>query len=245
MSLIWLRTRFKCWHQRILGGFQLDFLLAVALALLLGVLPMTWGLKFILLVCLTAVVAEIAWRFPVPLRAKIIAAILGAVGTVAMGYRPVVDQYNIDAVLRDYQTTRDLVVKYQAHDDSLKRIVEQYDRLKATQSLFDSITGKRDLTQSAEINARNIEDLKTVLGNFEAIAIPFGNGNALRIKLGLNMYRVIYPVPMRATPNVIFSVDRKDVSANMIESSNIGFTVIFLPLSTPIDHFGISASAEL
>jgi hypothetical protein len=252
ISTLWLR--FKDWivkskvfvldfYPRMLGGFPVDFLLAIAVPIGLGVFPMTGGFKVFFLAFLAAILAELAWRMPLPRRGKIVASIMVIVATIALGYRPVVDQFNTDAIFRDYKKTRDLLAKFQAHDESLKMIVEQYDRLNSAQSLFDSMGGKTDENQRAEINIHTVEDLKDMLKNFDAIATPAGNG--LRIKLGLNMYRVIYPVPMRAVPKLSFSGLPHGVTATIIEPSNLGFTVLFLPLSVSVDHFDLIADAEL
>jgi hypothetical protein len=229
--------------QRIFPGFSIEFLLAIAIAIIFGVFPMTGGFKLFFLIVLAVVLAALAWRSPLPRRCKLFASLLAAVATILMGHAPVEDQFNTDAVFRDYKTTRDLVAKFQAHDYSLKRIVEQYDRLNRAQSMFDSMRAKPDENQHAEINRQSIEDLKSALSNFEAIATPTGRG--LRIKLGHNMYRVIYPVPMRISPSLSFIGLPAGVTGTIIEPSNLGFTVLFLPLSTPVEHFGLTASAEL
>jgi hypothetical protein len=237
-SKIWLTGR----SPRILARFPIDFLLAVAIAIVLGVFPMTGGFKLFFLICLAAVVAELACRIPLPAQAKLVASALAVFATIAMGYGSVQDQFNTDAVFRDYRSTRNLLEKFQSRDESLKKIVAQYDRLDRAQSLFDSMMGATDQNQHSEINRQSVEDLKNALRNFDAIATPMGEG--LRIKLGLNLYRVIYPVPMRMTPALAFTGLPVGVMGTVVEPSNLGFTVLFLPLSTPIDHFGLSASAE-
>jgi len=229
---------------RILGGFPVDFLLAVALAICLGVWPTNWLFKLFLLLVLGIILAELTWRWLPRLggSGKVVASALTFMATIAMGYGPVEDQYNIDAVFRDYKTTRDLIAKFQVHDASIKKIVEQYDRMKEAQWLFDSWRGKTDENQHAEINKHNIEDLKNVLNNYEAIATPAGAG--LKIKLGLNLFHVVYPVPMRMLPSVSFSALPRGTTVNIIEQSNLGCTFLFLPLSVAVDTFNLGASAE-
>jgi hypothetical protein len=217
-------------------GLPIDFLLGVVIAIILGIRPMTWGLKLVLLLLLMAIAGELSWRLPLTTGKRAIAALLGAIATAAVGYGPIEDQYHIDAVLRDYQSTRNLVAKYQVHDDSLKNVVDQYDRLRKANSFFASWYGKTLADQQTAINAQNIEDLKSVLNNFQAAATPLGDG--LQIKLGMNMYRIIFSVPMRITPAISFGKLADGTTAQIIESSNLGFTVLFLPLSQPVNVFG-------
>jgi hypothetical protein len=227
------------WSPRLLAGLPMDFLVGVAAAIVLGVWPMTWGFKLFWLICLTVIVAEIAWRSPLPKRGRIAASLTAPLAIFAMGWGPVEDQYHIDAVLRDYQSTRDLVAKFQAHDESLKRVVEQYDRMKVAQSLLARFLN----VQPTDINERSIEDLKSVLNNFEATATPMGSG--LKIKLGTNLYRIIFPVPMRIAPAISIGGMPNGVTPMIVEKSNIGFTVLFLPLSIPVDRFGETADATI
>jgi hypothetical protein len=135
--------------------------------------------------------------------------------------------------------SRDLVAKFQAHDESLKRVVGQYDRMKAAQSMLARFIN----VQPTDINERSIEDLKSVLNNFEATATPMGSG--LKIKLGTNLYRVIFPVPMRIAPAISIGGLPAGVTPMIVEKSNIGFTVLFVPLSIPVDHFGETSDATI
>lgn len=198
--------------------------------------------RLLLLLVLALVFADLASRVTPIIWGKCVAAILAIVATLVVGQGRVAEQFYVDAVLRDYQTQRDLAAKYAAHDELLKIIAAQYDRLRDAQSLFRSIQGKTDEGQSAEINKQNVEDIKNALNNIESIATPFGAG--IRIKLGNNLYRIIYPIPMRITPNVMFIGLPSGVTPTLNKSTNLGFTVIFFPLSVPVDHFGLAASAE-
>ncbi|HUD87286.1 MAG TPA: hypothetical protein VMR17_12575 [Xanthobacteraceae bacterium] len=236
MCAKWIRSHIKNWNPRLFGGLPFEFLLGVVIAIILGIRPMTWGFKLFLLLLLMAIVGELASRLPLTVSKKVIAALLGAIATAAVGYGPIEDQYHIDAVLRDYKSTRDLVDKYQVHDESLKNVVNQYDRLRKANSFFESWYGQTFADQQPAINARNIEDLKTILNDFQAAATPLGDG--LQIRLGLNMYRIIFSVPMRITPNIYFGPMVEGTTAQIIESSNLGFTVLFLPLSRPVNVFG-------
>lgn len=239
-------ARLKGRSPRILGGFPPDFLVAIALAIILGVWPMTWYLKLVLLVVLGVILAELAWRIRFPRlgqSGKVVASVLAFIATIAMGYGPIEDQYNIDAVFRDYKTTRDLLAKFQTHDETIKKVVEQYDRMKAAQSMFDLWHGKADQNQHLAISRQSVEDLKVILNNYQAVAIAAGAG--LKIKLGLNMFRLIYAVPMRISPALSFGGLPNGVTVSIIEQSNLGCTFLFLPLSAPIERFDFIANAEL
>ena len=112
---------------RILERFSADVLLAIVLAVALGIFPMTWWFKTLLLLLLAFILVELTWRLPLARGWKPLAAILVVLAMAAIGRGPVSDQYNTDAVLRDYTVTRDLVAKFQDREVSLKRIVAQYD----------------------------------------------------------------------------------------------------------------------
>jgi hypothetical protein len=145
-------------------------------------------------------------------------------------------------VLREYKANRDLVARFQDREFSLKRIVNQYDRLQAAQSLFDPFRSHPDDAQHADIEKARAEDVRNMLGNFESIATPEGEG--LRIRLGANFYWVINPVPMRIAPKLTFISLPAGTQALVAEKSNLGFTVLFLPLSISVDHFGFIADAD-
>jgi hypothetical protein len=87
-----------------------------------------------------------------------------------------------------------------------------------------------------------VEDFRNALNSIDVDVAAMGG--ALRIKLGPNLYRIINPVPMRIAPSVAFGGLPSGTIANIVEISNIGFTVLFLPLSVPIEHFGLGASAN-
>jgi hypothetical protein len=118
----------------------------------------------------------------------------------------------------------------------------QYDRLQDGQALFDTFRIRPDEAQHFDIERARTQDVKNALSNFEAVATPMGPG--LRVKLGVNLYRVINPVPMRVPPTLIFTGLPVGVEALVGEKSNIGFTVLFLPTYVPVDHFGWIANAE-
>lgn len=227
---------------RIFERFPADFLLAIALAISLAVWPMTWWLKVLLLIALATILAELVWRIHLPRGWKVGSIPLIGLTVAVIGYGPVVDQYHFDSVLADYKAKRDLVAKFQDREASLKRIVGQYDRLRTAQSLFDSIGGKFNGEQYAEIDRASISDIKNALDSVELVVTPIGD--VLKIKLGPNLYRIINPVPMVKAPSISFFSLPAGVSANVVERTNLGITVLFTPLSTRVDHFDMTASAD-
>ena len=52
-------------------------------------------------------------------------------------------------------------------------------------------------------------------------------------------------VLMRIAPHLEFPNLPQGVAANVVEKTNVGFTVIFTPQSIVVDKFGFAASAEL
>ena len=228
------RTRFLQWSPQAFGHIPIEVLLAMAVPIAVEVLPTTGNVRAILLAVLCFIVADLVSRATPIFWGKCVAVTLAIIATLVVGYPRVDEQLKADAVLRDYKTTRDLAAKYAAHDKSLKRVVAHYDQLRTAQSLFGG--------SIASITTAEIEDVKNVLNNIEAIATPFGK--ALQIKLAQNFYRVLYPGPMRITPQISITGLPSGVTSTIINSTNLGFTVLFSPLSNPVDHFGISASAE-
>ena len=222
-------------------GFSIEFIVSTAIAIALALLPSAWEAKVVLLLALLGLLAVAIVRLPLSARAKSGASVLTLVVVTLLAIPSVLDQYRADAVLTAYQDKRDLAAKYQAHDESLKRIVAQFDNLRRAQSLFDAFTSPNAELHAA-INDREVTDMTTALVNIDAIASPMGSG--LRILLGQNLFRVIYPVPMRITPAISFIGLPEEARATLIENSNLGFTVLFLPFSVPVEHFGLAASAE-
>jgi len=194
------------------------------------------------LALLVAVVGWMVWRQPLSNRSKIAVALVSSLIVIVLAVPSVRDQYLTDATLTAYQDKRDLAAKYQAHDESLKRIVAQFDNLRRAQSMFEAFTSP-NAQQHAAINDREVADVTTALANIDIVASPMGD--VLKVRLGQNFFRVIFPVPMRIAPAIQFSDIPASVKPTLIENSNLGFTVLFLPLNVPTEHFGFAASAEL
>lgn len=67
----------------------------------------------------------------------------------------------------------------------------------------------------------------------------------LIIKTAPNVFRVTFNVPMRIAPKLTFYNLPSGSMANVVELSNVGFTVVFTPADIPIENFNFTASAQL
>ena len=127
----------------------------------------------------------------------------------------------------------------------IQRILAQYDQLRNGIEIFEGFTGKanvRDRVAAAEHIMKELQFAET----HTARLIDTPQGRGLVIKTAPNTFRVTFPVPMRVPPDIVFPQLPAGVTANIIEKSNIGFSVVFAPLTIPIETIpGFSASAEL
>jgi hypothetical protein len=237
-----IKARLLSYSSPLFGQISIEVLVAISAPIAVEVLPLTGLSRLVLLLILALVFADLASRVTPIVWGKWVAALAAMVATIVVGQNRVTEQFYVDTVIRDYKTQRDLAQKYAAHDETLRTVVAQYDRLRNAQSIFGAIRGKLDDGQDDEINRQNVEGIKNVLNDIESVATPYGAG--IRIKLGRNLYRVIYPVPMRVTPNVTFTRLPVSVTYTLNESTNLGFTVISFPLSITVDRFGLTATAE-
>lgn len=135
--------------------------------------------------------------------------------------------------LRDSQQQ---VAGHEQSQEIIRRILAQYDQLQAATSTFEKFTGTPNVKDRLATAEHIIDELKVQLGNIQYRQIVQGQGPALIIKTAPNTFRITFPVPMRIAPDIQFGSLPPGVTANVIEKSNIGFTVVFSPLSIPIDH---------
>lgn len=127
--------------------------------------------------------------------------------------------------------------------DIISKVLTQYDQLQQGISVFEQWTGRRDEENRLAAAEHIINELKALLGNVQTIQQP--NGQALIIKTAPNSFLVTFPVPMRIPPAISFQNLPPGTTANILEKSNIGFSVVFTPRTTPVETFGFQASAEL
>jgi hypothetical protein len=218
----------------------------IAVALLSVVVTGSWVLQCAAVLIATAILVFLICRHPRTKRwppwVRAAASLCVVILIFAVSWKPLSEQYSIGAILGQLKPIADLVKKYQNQDASLKLIIDHYERLQSAQSLFDYYAGKIDRTEHQEIEEQQARDLVLVLQNCGVIATPFGS--ALKIRLGPNYFRVVLPMPMRIPPRLRFTELPAGVTADVAEKSNLGFTVIFSPVTTTVKSFGIIADAE-
>ncbi|WP_316184793.1 hypothetical protein [Bradyrhizobium sp. SZCCHNRI1003] len=115
-----------------------------------------------------------------------------------------------------------------------RRILAQYDQLLQGIVTFERFTGTRNERDRLAAAEHMMKELQAVTGNaVRLIDTPQGRG--LVIRTAPNTFRVTFPVPMRIAPNIIFKQLPAGVTENVVEKSNIGFTVIFLPQTVHVE----------
>jgi hypothetical protein len=126
----------------------------------------------------------------------------------------------------------------------IQQILAQYDQLQYATKLFEARTGIADTKDRLAASEHILTELKTVIGNNVQLR-RVGNGGILIIKTAPNVFRVTFNVPMRIAPKLTFYDLPSGSMANVVELSNVGFTVVFTPADIPVENFNFTASAEL
>lgn len=142
--------------------------------------------------------------------------------------------------IRRYETQ---LATNEQHSAILRRIVLQYDQLKAAIELQSKFTGRENSNGRIAAADQILGNIRELLGATKTISGP--NGGALIINTAPNVFMVMFAVPMRIAPSLEFRDLPAGVVANIIEKSNIGFTVIFSPQTISVRNFNFIASAEL
>ena len=127
-----------------------------------------------------------------------------------------------------------------ASGSTAQLVLNQYEKLERASEDFSRFTGGRAAKE--DLSSRLIADMNLVLKNANVEATP--RGDALILRTGLNTFRVIFPVPMRTPPRVTFSGLPNGVSSNIVEDSDVGFTVIFTPQTIPVNVFNFNPRAD-
>jgi hypothetical protein len=125
-----------------------------------------------------------------------------------------------------------------------QRILAQYDQLRRGIETFERFTGKTDDRDRVAAAEHIMKELKFAANNtVKIIDTPVGRG--LVIKTAANTFRLTFPVPMRIAPDIIFQKLPAGATANVVEKSNIGFTVVFTPTTISVETIPpFMASAE-
>ena len=148
------------------------------------------------------------------------------------------------------QTTLHLLESYNEkitaagkRDETLVAIVNQYQQLSRAAALFGHMSNRDPSPDQGKVASEILKILnQDVVRTLVRDDLP---GKPLVIELQPNSFRVIYPVPMRAPPNLTFTGLPVGVSPQVSDKSEISFTVSFLPTSIPVKTFGVIASADL
>jgi hypothetical protein len=206
-------------------------------------------------------VVEIFRAFPFPSVFLILVPLVGglASGLVGayLGYDNLQERLesgrrneHIETALDQLKLPVDTIRRYEAelsaakqNTDLLKMIIRQYDQLRNSIAVQSRFTGHENLEDRITSADQIIENLRSLLGVTQTIPGP--GGRALLIKTAPNTFRVLFAVPMRIAPRLDFHGLPNGVTANVLEKTNIGFTVTFTPQSIPVETFGFSADAEL
>lgn len=205
---------------------------------------------------------EIAKAYPLatgmmvilPLVGGIAAGIVGAVtGYENLTTRLRNDQQidRIEAGVKDLKLPVETIRRYESelraagqNAEILQRLIAQYDQLSAATGQFEKHAGRPDTNNRVKSAEHILNEMRAVIPT--ADLRPGPGGKVLILRTGLNTFRVTFAVPMRIAPSLDFPDLPAGLTPNVLEKSNIGFTVIFTPSSVPVEvmpHF--SASARL
>jgi hypothetical protein len=127
----------------------------------------------------------------------------------------------------------------------IKRILDQYDQLQKGIDVFERSSGRTNVQDRLAAAEHILKELTAAMsGTVQLTETP--DGRALVIKTAPNTFRVTFPVPMRIAPNLTFPRLPAGVTANVVQKSNVGFTVVFAPPTVPVETLPpLIASAEL
>lgn len=199
---------------------------------------------------------EIVRVFPLVSILVIVIPLLGGGVGAYLGYDSLVERLEarnhrehvekeLDALKLPVETIRRYETQLSADQQNtgvVRAILRQYDQLRNAVALQSQFTGQENIRDRIASADQIIENLRSLLG--ETQTAPVAGGQALIIRTAPNVFRVVFPVPMRVAPDIQFLNLPQGVEGHVIEKTNIGFTVIFTPESIPVPKFGFSASAE-
>jgi hypothetical protein len=137
------------------------------------------------------------------------------------------------SVIREYQTK---LQNSEAAKNVIETILSQYDQVKNAINMVEggrSRSFDKDRLAAAE---RLSENLRIAISR-DVSVMSTSDGRALILRIAPNTFRYTGPVPMQRAPDITFPELPAGVTANITENSNLGFTVVFSPLSTPIERF--------
>jgi hypothetical protein len=188
----------------------------------------------------------------VPLFGGIASGVIGAfLGFDSLQQRVATDRQNdhVNSALDELKVPVDTIRRYElllSHNDQntgiLKMIIRQYDQLRGAIALQPRFTGHENTNDQIAAADQIIQNIRELLGATTTLPGPHW---VLIVKTAANTFKVVFAVPMRVAPNLQFVDPPRGVTPNVLEKTNIGFTVIFTPQSIPVEFPKFTADAEL
>jgi hypothetical protein len=150
---------------------------------------------------------------------------------------------NIEPIIQALRDKQTQLEDQQQANLVVRKVLDQYDKLEQATLVFEATTGSENFKDHLAAGRNTIANLKALLGNVRVQATQ--RGRTLFIKTAPNTFRVVFDVPMRIAPKLEFGNIPPGAFANVIENSNIGFTVVFTPSAILVETFDFSADATL
>jgi hypothetical protein len=149
----------------------------------------------------------------------------------------------LNAVIQALRDSQGKLQNQQAANAIVLEILRQYDQLMAGVNVFEQFRGTPDDKDRVASALHTINTLKILLGSVQVVAMR--QGNLLVIKTAPNTFHVTFAVPMRIPPTITCHAP-PGITVNELEKTNIGVTLVFTPVTIPIDKLPpCEFSAEL
>ncbi|ULA64579.1 MAG: hypothetical protein LZF86_140105 [Nitrospira sp.] len=128
-------------------------------------------------------------------------------------------------------------------DEALTAVLAQYQGMKRASDVWDRLRASGNHEEKARLASEVLDILSK---NLIKVAVPENlPSRPLILVLGTNTFRVLFSAPMRIPPQLEFQSLPEGVQAEVTEKSEFGFTVRFMPATTPVTIFEFTADAEL
>lgn len=151
-----------------------------------------------------------------------------------------------NARIRKLQASVDTMERYRknnGNDATLAAVLLQYKSLKHATEMFEQLSQSTNYKEKYQMASEVLDilssNLKPVITRDDLPSKP------LILPAGTNTFRVLFNVPARIPPRLEFNGLPPGTQAQVIENSEFGFTVIFLPLSIPVETFGFIGDARI
>lgn len=128
-------------------------------------------------------------------------------------------------------------------DEALVAVLTQYEGMRRASEMWDRLRASTDHEEKARLASEVLDVLSRSLIKVDAPEnIP---SRPLILRLGPNVFRVLFAVPARIPPHLEFQNLPTGARAEVTDKSEFGFSVRFMPPEIPVTTFGFTASAEL